>query len=58
MEYQRRDQSDPLTLTPMPDLKTYHAEEWKDVVGFGMDQIEPIYHENHWYNLPLSEAKV
>jgi len=42
----------------MPDLKTYHAEEWKDVVGFGMDQIEPIYQENQWYNLPLSEAKV
>lgn len=46
-----------MTLTPLPDLETYYPEEWKNLDSFGLNTIDPVYEENKWYNLPLTERK-
>lgn len=57
LEEEREKQKPPMTLTDLPDLNTFVAEEWKDLSGLGINQITPIFEENQWFNTPLSDKQ-
>lgn len=46
-----------ITITPPPNLDEYVAEEWHDVKGLSFNEIAPIYEQNEWFNLPLTEKR-